>query len=386
MEAIEILDIVSNNETSRVQFKETIDSTDSLMAEMAAFSNCKGGLLLIGVKDRTGEIVGVTSDQIQDISSKAANIASQNIIPQIYIITEVVVVDEKKVLVLEVKEGSHKPYYDKNGIIWTKNAADKRRVTDQNEIARLMAEGGNLSADEMPIKDANVSDLNLRDLYAYCTILDSGFSGEGVGEIEQLLENLHLYRDGFLNLAALLLFGQQPQRFRPAFCVKSVSFFGNDIEGDRYRSSKDITGNLSHLYEQSKQFILSNLDSLQNGRSVNSQGQLEIPEIVVEEMLVNALMHRDYFKNAPIRVLIFDNRVEIVSPGKLPNNLTVDNIKSGNAVVRNNIITSMGSRLLPYRGLGSGVRRAIKECPSITFDNDIDGEQFKVVIPRANID
>ena len=94
-------------------------------------------------------------------------------------------------------------------------------------------------------------------------------------------------------------------------------------------------------------------------------------------------MHRDYFKNAPVRLLVFDNRVEITSPGKLPNNLTVDNIKSGNAAVRNNVITSVGSRIMPYRGLGSGVLRAVKEQPSISFINDVDGEQFTVIIPRG---
>jgi ATP-dependent DNA helicase RecG len=382
VEALELLDLIANGETSRVQFKEQIDSNDRLMMEMAAFSNCRGGRILVGIQDKTGEIIGLTPEQLADLGSRAANIANDRIKPSIFIYTEVITVDLKRILVIEVCEGTDKPYYDNNGIIWTKNGPDKRRVTDNNELARLMAEGGNLSADEMPVKGAVITDLNMNTVFDYCRILDEEFSEEHLKNTEQLLENLHLYEDGVVNLAGLLLFGNNPQQFKPVFCVKAVSYFGNDIEGTEYRSSKDIQGDLARLYEQSKQFLLGNLRYLQKGQGVNAPGRLEISEIVIEELLVNALMHRDYFKNAPVRLLVFDNRVEIISPGKLPNNLTVENIKSGNAAVRNNVITSVCSRIMPYRGLGSGVLRAIKEQPRIGFINDIAGEQFTAIIPR----
>ncbi len=108
----------------------------------------------------------------------------------------------------------------------------------------------------------------------------------------------------------------------------------------------------------------------------------EISKIALEELLQNALTHRDYTKNSPIRLFIFDNRVEIISPGALPNNLTIENIKLGNAVVRNNLVVSFSSKLMNYRGVGTGVARALKEQPNIEFENDVEGEQFKVVIPR----
>ena len=94
------------------------------------------------------------------------------------------------------------------------------------------------------------------------------------------------------------------------------------------------------------------------------------------------MLHRDYFKNSPIRILIFDNRVEIISPGKLPNSLTVEEIKFGNPVIRNNQLVSYALHLLPFSGLGSGIKRAISEQPNIELINDIQGEQFKVIIPR----
>ena len=100
----------------------------------------------------------------------------------------------------------------------------------------------------------------------------------------------------------------------------------------------------------------------------------------------NALLHRDYFKNAPVRLLIFDNRVEIISPGKLPNSLTVEDVKYGNPVIRNNQITMFASKTLPYSGLGSGLRRAFNEQPNMELENDIEGEQFIVGFPRIPIE
>jgi predicted HTH transcriptional regulator len=178
------------------------------------------------------------------------------------------------------------------------------------------------------------------------------------------------------------LFGEHPQRFKPVFCIKAVSFFGNDMSGTDYRNSEDITGDMENLYKDGKGFLLRSLDKLQKGRGFNTLGILEISQIALEEILQNALVHRNYFKNAPIRLLVFDNRVEIISPGQLPNGLTVENIKYGNTVARNHIIASFASKLLPYRGLGTGIQRAIKEQPDIQFINDVDGEQFIVKIPR----
>lgn len=110
---------------------------------------------------------------------------------------------------------------------------------------------------------------------------------------------------------------------------------------------------------------------------------MEISPIALEELLQNALTHRDYSKNAPVRILIFDNRVEIVSPGALPNNLTVENIKLGNTVVRNNLVVSFASKLMRYRGLGSGIRRALKEHPATDLINDTDRELFVSVLHRV---
>ena len=80
--------------------------------------------------------------------------------------------------------------------------------------------------------------------------------------------------------------------------------------------------------------------------------------------------------------MIFDNRIEIVSPGSLPNSLTIENVKMGNAVIRSNLIVSYGSKLMNYRGFGSGITRALASQPNLELINDAEGEQFRVIIPR----
>ena len=94
------------------------------------------------------------------------------------------------------------------------------------------------------------------------------------------------------------------------------------------------------------------------------------------------MIHRDYFVSAPVRVFVFDDRIEIISPGHLPNNLTIANIKSGNSNIRNPILASYATKVLPYRGLGNGILRAVREYPEIEFEDDSDGNLFRVTISR----
>ncbi|KAF5086186.1 hypothetical protein DSECCO2_61160 [anaerobic digester metagenome] len=132
--------------------------------------------------------------------------------------------------------------------------------------------------------------------------------------------------------------------------------------------------------------FMRNLHKIQAGRGVNTPGIPEIPPVVFEELLVNALVHRDYLISAPIRIFIFDNRIEIISPGNLPNNLTVEKIRKGNSNIRNTVLVSFIAKgLLPYRGLGSGIKRAFENWSAIDLIDDRDGSLFNAIIYRKEI-
>jgi len=383
MNALELLDIIESGETSRVQFKENLTSPDKFAAEMVAMSNSMGGVILLGVRDKTGEIIGLSYDELRDYNNKIGDIATNNIIPLIYVITEVVYMeDKKKILLVYITEGVNKPYKDKKLAVWVKQSSDKRRVTDNTEMLRLFQRSGNLYADEMEVYNTAIKDINENNFIRYFKKeFEEDIEATGL-EYSRILNNLNILRNERLTLGGLLFFGSDPQRFKPAFCIKAVSFFGNDIGSSEYRDSKDIQGTIPEMFEKGMSFFTSNLKWEQKGQNFNSTGILEVSKIALEELLQNALVHRDYLKNAPLRLLIFDNRIEIISPGSLPNNLTVENIKFGNVVVRNNLLATFCAKTMNYRGLGSGIKRSLKEQPDIEFTNDMEGEQFIVTIPR----
>jgi ATP-dependent DNA helicase RecG len=189
--------------------------------------------------------------------------------------------------------------------------------------------------------------------------------------------------DGVLNLAGLLIFAERPELIKPHFVVKAIRYPGNQIHVTDYVDTEDFAGPLPKIFDDALAFVMRNLHKIQAGRGVNAPGRPEIPESVFEELLVNALVHRDYLVSAPVRLFVYDNRIEIISPGHLPDNLTVEKIRTGNANIRNPILVSYVAKgLLPYHGLGSGIKRALAAWPQIDFTDDRDGCLFMATVHR----
>ncbi len=382
METLEILQIIAQGEDSRNQFKKDVNNPDSLAQELIAFSNTLGGNIFVGVDD-DGSVSGVSSEDIHRINQLLSNVASQNVKPPINPLTEIITLQQGRVLIIDVPKGINKPYQDKNGTIWVKSGADKRKATAREEIQRLFQESGMVHADVIPAQGMTIADLDM----PYFSAFFQKRYGESLEEqdlpLEQTITNLNLGNNGEINITGAMLFAQNPSSRLPSYMVKAAAFPGNSIATESYIDSRDITGKLSDIFQQTVGFILSNMKQIQGEQGINSVGRPEIPKIVLEELVANALVHRDYFVLSPVRVLIFSDRVEIVSPGYLPNNLTVANIRSGNSNTRNPVLASFGYQILPYRGFGSGILRALKNYPDIDFIDDRDGNQFKCIIKRV---
>ncbi|MBW1612605.1 MAG: putative DNA binding domain-containing protein [Deltaproteobacteria bacterium] len=381
MEALELIEILERGEDSGHQFKANITNAESLAGDMVAFANTKGGMIIIGA-DNNGRIARLTADDIRRLNQLLANTATNNVKNPINPITENVKIGDDLLMVVHIAEGTNKPYMDNNGVVWVKSGSDKRRVTSREELRRLFQSSDLVHADEVPVNGSTENDIDLKyfkDFYQ--KEYEEDFERSEIPFI-QVLNNLNLARNNNLNIAGLLLFGKEPEKYKPAFIIKAVAFVGNDPAGDKYRDSIDIKGKLEEQYKGAIDFLKRNLKYIQDKKGINTLGNLEIPPIVLEELVVNALIHRNYFINTSIRLFIFDNRIEIISPGRLPNNLTIENIKSGNSNIRNDIITSFATKVLPYRGIGTGIRRAIKNYPDIDFVNDMEGEQFVAIIKR----
>lgn len=373
--------IVDRGEDGQHQFKSDVSNINALAAEIVAFSNSVGGIILIGIND-DGSFTGLNREDMGRLNQLVSNAASQSVRPPVNPQTENIATPNGLVMAVQIPQGISKPYMDNNGLIWVKSGADKRKVTAREEIQRMYQSAGLLHGDEIPAKGLTVSDLD-KDYFA--GFLQKHFNTD-VNTLDiplpTLLENMNLMRDGTLNVAGALLFTRNPSFYLPTFVLKAIAFPGNTIDVNTYLDSQDMSGKLLDVFQQTLSFVMRNLHHVQAGQNVNSLGELEIPRVVFEELITNALIHRDYFVSATIRLFIFRDRIEIISPGHLPNNLTITKIKLGNSNIRNPILVSFASRILPYRGLGSGIVRALSAYPDIDFIDDRENNLFKAIIKR----
>lgn len=380
----ELNQIIHQGEDGSNQFKEDIKNGDSLAAEMVAFSNSRGGRIFIGVSDQ-GVLKGLSQGDVHRINQLISNSANQHVRSPITVQTENIAIDSRRVVIaLTIPPGTDKPYFDHHGVIWLKSGADKRRINSKEELQRFFQEVDLLHTDEVPVRVG----IEALDLHVFAEFLKKYYHEtmpQSPSEQLQFLANMNLAKGQWLTLAGLLLFGKKPHIYKPLFIVKAVSFAGNDI-ADTYLDSEDFEGTIPTIFQGALAFILRNLRKVQRQKNVNSIGEPEIPQLVFEELLVNALIHRDYFISSTIRLFVFTDRIEIISPGHLPNHLTVEKIRAGMSISRNPILTSFIAKgMLPYRGLGTGVQRALKDWPQIQFVDDRDGCIFKTIIQREQV-
>ena len=399
---------IKAGEVSGVQFKERILDKYDIACELVAFSNSHGGKLVVGIKDKTGETNALSYSEVQETTNLLSDIASENVVPSILIKIDTVEVEDGNLVVATVKEGLNKPYHDNKGIVWVKNGADKRKVFDNAELAEMMTDCGSFAPDEAGVRDATVNDLDATTIKQFLgnrfdrVLEKKGLTGDAFNEAsldmicsaiakghdcEKILRNLRFIRpDGSLTVAAMLLFGKYTQRWMPMMTAKCICFAGNSVGSKVFRdkvNDADMEGNLLHQYDTIMDFFTRNLHNVQVGDEFNSMGKLEIPYTSLVEFTVNSLVHRSLNMKAPVRIFIFDNRVEIHSPGALPNGLTIDDIKAGTSMPRNMFLFNNAIYLLPYTGVGSGITRALDEDVNVTFMNNDKAQEFVITVWRG---
>ena len=403
----DILKQINAGEVSGVQFKERILDKYDIACELVAFSNSHGGKLVVGIKDKTGETNALSYSEVQETTNLLSDIASENVVPSILIKIDTVEVEDGYLVVATVKEGLNKPYHDNKGIVWVKNGADKRKVFDNAKLAEMMTDCGSFAPDEAGVRDATVNDLDATTIKQFLgnrfdrVLEKKGLTGDAFNEAsldmicsaiakghdcEKILRNLRFIRpDGSLTVAAMLLFGKYTQRWMPMMTAKCICFAGNSVGSKVFRdkvNDADMEGNLLHQYDTIMDFFTRNLHNVQVGDEFNSMGKLEIPYTSLVEFTVNSLVHRSLNMKAPVRIFIFDNRVEIHSPGALPNGLTIDDIKAGTSMPRNTFLFNNAIYLLPYTGVGSGITRALDEDINVTFMNNDKAQEFVITVWR----
>lgn len=388
MTETEIRKRLLQGEDSVTQFKRGPIGVAKLAMELVAFTNSEGGVIFFGVED-DGSVCGLSKADAKSLDAEISNASNDNVRPAVYPRTEFHTIDGKLILAVIVPEGVSKPYADKTGAFWMKVGPDKRRVTAREELQRMLQASLLVHADELPLKGTSVKDI---DLYHFGEFLERNYRipledvlEPGKVDIAQLLSNLGFSEGSQLTLAGVMLFAKTPQRFAPVNLVKCVSFVGDSISGTQYRDSEDFQGTIRDMYRATMSFIMRNLRHEQRDQGFNTIGMPIVPEDSISELVANMFLHRDYFVSSPWRVLMFDDRIELHSPGCLPNHQDIAKIKAGVSVVRNPIIFTFATKEIPYRGIGSGIKRAIELHPSIEFINNVEANEFVVIIRYETI-
>ena len=384
MEEFELRNQILLGEDSTRQFKREPSADAKMAGEIVAFANSGGGRIFVGV-EKDGTIAGVTGAEAEKVGEDMAKVAWDSIRPPFSILSKSIPTADGIVVVIEIPNGASKPYCDSKGVYWVKNGPDKRRVQSPEELARLFQSGEKLYAESLVVAASTLEDFDHErfERFYETKYSETPPSRKEEGEAYQrTLENLELVDSGRVTVAGLLLFGDRRRLpvLLPDMKVDAVWFKGTERAGSEWHDQRTITGTLTEQFDEGMGFLKRWNSRVQGDGSFNRTGHAEVPEVVFEELLVNALIHRDYFIKDSIKMFIFDDRIEIRSPGKLPNSLTVDQIRRGVRRSRNVLLASFAPDLLNFRGIGSGIVRSLRIWPSISWVNDTESEEVVATI------
>jgi ATP-dependent DNA helicase RecG len=347
---------------------------------LVALANANGGLVLLGVTLKGVPQKGRDLTTLRESVIEATLLADP---PLILPAPQLTTIADGQVLVVQVPPGL--PHlYNLQGVYWTRTAAQNRPLTTA-ELRRLLLERGDAGFERMVVEGATLADLDEAQIERYLERLE-------VAPTESAEQTL-LARGCVVTapsgefvptVAGILLFGRQPQRFLPSAELICVRYIGASM-GDEF-VRQDITGTLPEQIRQAEAFVVSNL---RRGMKINGLARVEVTEYplpVVREAIVNAVAHRDYsVRGEGIRLLMYQDRLELYSPGRLPGHVTLDNLKD-ERYSRNAAIVAVLSDLGYIERLGYGIDRMIAAMqsaglPAPSFAETTAG--FKVTLSSA---
>lgn len=348
-----ILNLIAQGENSSIEFKQVEVRPDGLAKELVAFSNTSGGVVLIGVDDN-GNIIG--TEARPDIEEWVVNIVRNNVIPAISPKIEKQEINGKTIVIIEVDRGIDKPYQSIDGKYWLRVGSTNRMATKE-ELSRLFQQAGLVHYDIAPLDGTSILDLDERKLNQYWqNYYDIDYRQLEEQDRFQLLRNADiLSQNDLATVGGLLIFGVEPQRQLWQSAITFAVFDGVDLT-EELLDKQEIIGTLPELILQTTAKVKLFLPRASTISGLKRQEKILIPDKVIREALVNAVCHRDYsIANRRITVYMFRDRVEITSPGRLPNTLSIEKILTGNSAPRNTFLLKYLDNMKFIDGLGRGV-------------------------------
>lgn len=379
---------ISQGEDSSREFKSAVKAgyrldPDTIAKEIAALANSGGGELLLGVED-DGTVTGLgDSKQADQILALVAQATQQNLHPPLWCALHKVALDGLVILVVSVP-GFHpqRPFRARH-IYYVRDGSTSREAT-REELERIL-QSPSFHFDEQPVIGAGLQDLDMEAVDAF--LVEAYAVTPGQETRDRYLRALNCVGgpDGSPTVAGILMFGKDPQQWLPDGCVSAVRVDGTAFAGD-FADRQDITGRLGKQADDTVAFLLRSIPAPARiqGMERNDQG---IPELVLREAILNALVHRDYRAASQVRVMVFTDRVEIVNPGTLLNHLTIESIRLGGISQRRNpVLSALLARARRRENLGFGVPEMIRLLhkhgyPEPEFEQA--GGHFRLVIRLA---
>jgi ATP-dependent DNA helicase RecG len=382
----ELLEIIKNGESSGVEFKRDVIENHALARELVAFSNFHGGIVLLGVED-DGTISGLTRPDLEEwVMTTCRDKIRPGIIPFFEIVRDIEPGED--VAIVRVTRG-----YDVHSL-WHNNSnkyfirvGTQSREASQEELARLFQQRGSIRAELRPVSGATLGDLDRRRLRDYfsrirqqdvpadegeAARLDAAGRAALEREWQALLINTEIMTEEGVTVGGMLLFGRTPNHFLPHAGITAAAFPGTEKDyAARERAPlrgpmTPLLGSDGGLVENS--LVEQALDFVRRNTPVtavleNSARRIEKPAYppeVLREAIVNALIHRDYLlSSTDIELAVYSDRLEIVSPGRLPNGITPDRMRTGCRTARNQLLKDVMRDYGYLENLGMGIPRKI---------------------------
>lgn len=397
----ELLEILANDESYKVEYKRDTIRPEQLAKEIVAFANFRGGQVFLGIDDKTREIVGIQKENCEEWVMDT--VFGRYIKPSIIPLYEEINTPEGKVAVITVEQGTLKPYAviaNNAETIYIRIGSTSKKAT-RDQILRMSQEAGHYHFETAPVSGSSVEDIDYElFVHYYKSVFNEEIDGDEeyslrLSQLDLLVESS--FDNSVCSIAGLTLFGKNPGRFLPQHGIRVTHYSGDDIETNSISDQvfKAPLGRIFENNELKRSGLVDNViqhlaEKLANdklsGDGITRVKDWEIPERILRELVVNSIIHRDYTRNGQNEIRIFSDRIEFESQGRLPNTLTIEKIKAGQKYPRNPILVQFAQYLGLMEHKGLGIRRIVLEqlreqgFPEPVFvESD---ELFTVIIER----
>ncbi len=374
------------SESALLEFKREVPKNDQIIKTIIGFCNQKGGRLILGVADDR-MIVGLAEDQINKLLESLDQSIYEACHPPIIPLVSTQLFGDKTVLIIAVSSGMSKPYFRKSEGIekgtYIRIGRSTVRAT-QPMIEELKWQSQRIDFEKLPIYNASPNTLDDQLIQAF---LNNRKNQASAKVSQDVLRSYSLvveeHSEVFPTYAGILNFGKSPQFFLSEAMIIVSHFRG--IEGRDAIASIDCEGTLLNQFQQAHHFVLSRLSKSFSITEVVRDEKLEIPEVAFREALVNLLVHRNYHIKAPSKISIYDDRLELFSPGNFSGPIEQDQLLKGLTYLRNPAICKIFREMGLVEKMGTGLINIFKsyEAWGLEKPQIIEGANFiKCILPR----